>query len=82
MAGRIQISSIVLSVLMLGSFAGGCATTPSAENDPYESFNHRQMFALNEKLDRIVAEPAAKAYTLVVLPNQRRRTACTTRSQI
>jgi len=65
MAGRIQISSIVLSVLMLGSFVGGCATTPSAENDPYESFN-RKMFALNEKLDRNVAEPAAKAYRWVL----------------
>jgi phospholipid-binding lipoprotein MlaA len=69
MFGRLRISSIVLSVLVLGSLAGGCASTVPAgnadQNDPYESFN-RQMFQLNEKMDKYVALPAAKAYVAVV----------------
>lgn len=70
MAGRMQLSSIVLCVFVLASMAGGCASTAPTgtaadENDPYESFN-RKMFALNEKLDQNFALPAAKAYTYAV----------------
>jgi phospholipid-binding lipoprotein MlaA len=64
MNGRLQFSSIVFSVLALGSLLGGCATTPGPENDPYESFN-RKMFAVNETLDDNVALPAAKVYVHV-----------------
>ena len=69
MFGRMQKASIVLCIFMLGSLAGGCASTgavgDSSENDPYESFN-RKMFALNDTLDQNVALPAAKAYDHVV----------------
>jgi phospholipid-binding lipoprotein MlaA len=65
-----RLGSIVLSLALLGSFLAGCASTsapPAAadQNDPYESFN-RQVFDLNEKLDRNVALPAAKVYVDVV----------------
>ncbi len=65
-----RLGSIAVSVAILGIVLAGCAS-PSAstsgadQNDPYESFN-RQVFALNEKLDRNVALPAAKFYVHVV----------------
>jgi len=65
MIGRLQISSIVFSVCALGSLLGGCATSSSPDNDPYESFN-RKMFAVNDTLDRNVALPASKVYVHVV----------------
>ena len=70
MTGRSQLSSIVLCVSVLASMAGGCASTTTAtsdpsQNDPYESFN-RQMFEFNDRLDRNVALPVAKAYVKVV----------------
>lgn len=64
MTGRLQISSIVFSVLALGSLLGGCATSSGPDNDPYESWN-RKMFAVNDTLDQNVALPAAKVYTHV-----------------
>lgn len=64
-----RLGSMLLSLVLLGTFLAGCAGTPSpealAQNDPYESFN-RKMFNLNEKLDRNVALPAAKAYVWVL----------------
>lgn len=69
MSGRLQLSSIILSVLVLSSVAGGCASTsPVADadqNDPYEAFN-RKVFAFNEALDKNVALPAAKVYSDVL----------------
>jgi len=65
MKGSLHFSSIILSVLALGSLLGGCATSSSPENDPYESFN-RRMFAVNDALDRNVAVPAAKVYRTVL----------------
>lgn len=65
MSGR--LASLLFSIFVVGAMAGGCAGTPAAdgENDPYESFN-RKMFAINDALDRHVAEPAARAYTDVL----------------
>jgi phospholipid-binding lipoprotein MlaA len=64
-----RLGSIVLSVALLGTLLAGCASTapPGAvdQNDPYESFN-RQVFDLNEKLDRNVALPTAKFYVRAV----------------
>lgn len=49
-------------------FVSGCASTPgasTADNDPYEATN-REMFALNQKLDKAVALPVAKFYVRAV----------------
>ncbi|MGB8364285.1 MAG: VacJ family lipoprotein [Rhizomicrobium sp.] len=70
MFGRLRGCYAVFSVVMLASLAGGCASTNSpaadnGQNDPYESFN-RHVFALNETLDKNIAEPVAKGYVDVV----------------
>lgn len=49
-------------------FVSGCASTPgtsTADNDPYEATN-RDIFALNQKLDKAVALPVAKFYVRAV----------------
>ncbi|MBV8045991.1 MAG: VacJ family lipoprotein [Paludibacterium sp.] len=51
----------VLSTLLL---ATGCATHPSNPQDPLEPFN-RSIYTFNDKLDRAVAKPVAKAYRQV-----------------
>src|SRR5271165_5979561 len=68
MAGRLRIRVAMLAVMAVASMAGGCAGTGSSgadQNDPYESFN-RQVFELNDKVDRNFAEPVAKGYNAVV----------------
>lgn len=68
MPGGSQICSAVLCAALLAVLLSGCASTQTGDadqNDPYESFN-RKVFALNEKLDKNVAEPAAKFYVDVV----------------
>jgi phospholipid-binding lipoprotein MlaA len=58
-----------LAVALLALGAAGCATTASQTasdpNDPYEAQN-RQIFELNQKLDKYVALPVATAYVDVV----------------
>ncbi|MDR0716168.1 MAG: VacJ family lipoprotein [Azoarcus sp.] len=46
---------------MMAALAAGCATTPG---DPLEPYN-RAMFSFNEKLDKVVLKPAARAYVAV-----------------
>jgi phospholipid-binding lipoprotein MlaA len=59
------IRNLAVAVLALG--AAGCAATNTTSqagsdpNDPYEGTN-RQIFALNQKMDKYVALPVAKAY--------------------
>jgi phospholipid-binding lipoprotein MlaA len=53
---------------MFALTAAGCATGPNGpgdQNDPYEAQN-RQIFELNQSLDRNVALPIAKGYVAVV----------------
>jgi len=60
-----------LLVVAFGLALAGCASTDQPatagadNNDPYESTN-RQIFALNQKLDRYVVKPGAEAYVAVV----------------
>ena len=61
MRGRsffLAFSSVALTALL-----AGCANTPP--EDPFGSYN-RKMFAFNEKLDKVVTRPAAKAYVKVM----------------
>lgn len=51
-----------LPVAAAALFAAGCASAPP--EDPFESYN-RAMFSFNEKLDKVVAKPLAKAYVKV-----------------
>jgi phospholipid-binding lipoprotein MlaA len=44
---------------------GGCATTPSTPNDPFEGFN-RSVFSFNEAVDNAVLKPVATGYQKVV----------------
>lgn len=58
----------LMLVLVAGLFVSGCASTsstPTADNDPYEATN-REIFALNQKLDKAVALPVAKFYVRTV----------------
>jgi len=55
----------VFSLLLLGIFLSGCATTPpTSRNDPYESMN-RSIFAFNESVDKNVMKPVAEGYKFV-----------------
>lgn len=54
-----------LSVSALALTLGACATGAIDDSsDPFESFN-RQMYALNDDLDRAILEPAAKGYRAI-----------------
>jgi len=57
------------AIVALGVVLCGCASAPSPEglaaNDPYEPTN-REMFRLNQKLDKYVVVPTVGAYILVV----------------
>jgi phospholipid-binding lipoprotein MlaA len=53
-------------LVFLGLVLTGCASTqPGAVNDPYEQTN-REIFKFNQKVDRNVLLPVAKAYVAVV----------------
>lgn len=54
-------------IFALGLIVSGCASTSgtTSDNDPFESTN-RQIFALNQKLDKAVALPVAKFYVSTV----------------
>lgn len=56
-----------LAAVLFAVAVAGCASTPdpTGQNDPYEAQN-RQVFALNEKLDRSVALPVATFYVHAV----------------
>jgi phospholipid-binding lipoprotein MlaA len=59
------MQKVVLAVFVL--LLTGCATVPSGKpdpRDPWERFN-RSSFAFNDRLDRAVAKPVAKAYKKV-----------------
>jgi phospholipid-binding lipoprotein MlaA len=47
-------------VLAAAAIAAGCATGTDPR-DPYESFN-RSVYRLNDRVDTVVAQPAARAY--------------------
>lgn len=67
MTGR-MLRRIAPGLLLLGSLAGGCASTggsPAVARDPIEPVN-RAVFAFNEKADAWVLKPVAQAYTNVV----------------
>jgi phospholipid-binding lipoprotein MlaA len=56
-----------IALFCLLSLLAGCATVPSGKpdpRDPWERFN-RSSFAFNDRLDRAVAKPVAKAYKKV-----------------
>jgi len=57
------------AIVALGVVLCGCASAPSPEalaaNDPYEPTN-REMFRLNQKLDKYVVVPTVGAYILIV----------------
>lgn len=58
-------SVITISLLALTACAStGEAPTPTAVYDPFEGFN-RQIYALNDGVDRAVLEPVAKGYRAV-----------------
>ncbi len=55
-------------ILTAGLFVSGCASTSptsTADNDPYEATN-RNIFALNQEMDKDVALPVAKFYVRTV----------------
>ena len=59
--------SLIL-VFAVSLFMSGCATTPgtsTADNDPYEATN-RDVFALNQRLDKAIALPVAEFYIRAV----------------
>jgi len=59
--------SLIL-VFAVSLFMSGCASTPgtsTADNDPYEATN-RDVFALNQRLDKAVALPVAEFYVSAV----------------
>jgi phospholipid-binding lipoprotein MlaA len=64
-----KFRNLAAALLALGM--AGCATTNTSTqvgadpNDPYEATN-RQIFAFNQKMDKYVALPVAKAYVDVV----------------
>jgi phospholipid-binding lipoprotein MlaA len=56
-------NSRCLLVAAVAMFVTGCATT--SPEDPFEGYN-RAMFKVNEKLDKVVLKPTAKAYAKVM----------------
>ena len=50
-------------VLLIGSLVSGCATP--ANRDPLEGIN-RGVYKFNDKLDKVVAKPVAKAYKSIL----------------
>lgn len=59
--------SLIL-VFAVSLFMSGCASTPgtsTTDNDPYEATN-RDVFALNQRLDKAVALPVAEFYVSAV----------------
>ena len=64
---NINFSKDLLGILMMTWILTGCATNPSHEADPFETFN-RGVFAINDGIDKIVLKPIAETYTTLV-PN-------------
>lgn len=60
-----RAAAVVFLALGLAGCAGSTNSVATGENDPYEATN-RQMFALNQKMDKYFAKPIAVAYTKVV----------------
>jgi phospholipid-binding lipoprotein MlaA len=57
-----------LALLLALTVVAGCATIPKDQRDPrdpYESFN-RGVYKFNDRLDRAVLRPTARAYRLVL----------------
>jgi phospholipid-binding lipoprotein MlaA len=60
------MSRLCLAIAALVLFAlSGCATTPSADNDPLEGLN-RSVFSFNEHVDDALLKPVATGYEKVV----------------
>ncbi len=58
----------VAAFLILAGVLGGCATLPPGPRDPrdpYESFN-RGIYRFNDRLDRSIVRPTARAYRAVI----------------
>ena len=58
----------VAAFLIIAGVLGGCATPPRPQRDPrdpYESFN-RGVYQFNDRLDRAVLRPTARAYRAVM----------------
>jgi len=67
MRGVVGKYSLIL-FFAVGLFVSGCASTSgtsTADNDPYEATN-REIFDLNQKLDKAVALPVAEFYVSTV----------------
>lgn len=65
--GVVGKHSLIL-VFAVSLFMSGCASTPgtsTADNDPYEASN-RDVFALNQRLDKAIALPVAEFYVSAV----------------
>jgi phospholipid-binding lipoprotein MlaA len=62
-----QLAIRVLLAAVLLSFAGGCATRPGLKSDPRDPWErmNRATFTFNDKLDRAVLKPVARAYRKV-----------------
>jgi phospholipid-binding lipoprotein MlaA len=58
---------LLLGQLLLLWVVSGCATTTTANPDPFESFN-RAVFAFNDGLDKTMVKPLAKVYQTIVPP--------------
>jgi phospholipid-binding lipoprotein MlaA len=54
----------LLSSLLLASLAGGCASTPSNPDDPWEDWN-RSAQSFNDDVDEYILKPMAKGYLFV-----------------
>jgi phospholipid-binding lipoprotein MlaA len=62
-----QLAIRVLLAAVLLSFAAGCATRPGVKSDPRDPWErmNRATFTFNDKLDRAVLKPVARAYRKV-----------------
>jgi phospholipid-binding lipoprotein MlaA len=62
-----QLAIRVLLAIVLLSFAAGCATRPGVKSDPRDPWErmNRATFTFNDKLDRAVLKPVARAYRKV-----------------
>lgn len=62
-----QLAIRVLLAAVLLSFAAGCATRPGVKSDPRDPWErmNRATFTFNDKLDRAILKPVARAYRKV-----------------
>lgn len=60
---RVPAGLRLLALVLTLSLLAGCASTgaPSADNDPFESFN-RQVYAFNSDFDTKIGQPVARSY--------------------